>query len=161
MNNYSLRDRIKSSKKSRTLKQNRKLLVYGKMDEEAFRKFLKRDGRSASTADNVLSIVRGYEEFLRKLRQGKGLDQATPSDLEAFTSWYEETKGKSAKRQLWGIRYYYRFTTNEELRNKTSELRERRTARTRKPFRLKEFRGVNTDYVEKLNETGASEIGRG
>ena len=128
------------------------------MDEEGFRQFLKRGGRKPHTVGNVVRIVRSYEAYLHKFVEGKTIDQATPDDLEAYVKWYEKDQEISAKGQLWGIRYYYRFTGNRAMTRRASELREERTAKTRKAFLLRDFRGVNLDYVTKLEAAGIRDV---
>ncbi len=128
------------------------------MDEDAFRKFLKRGGRKPHVVDRIMKLIRSYEDYLKKYRERPSLDQATPDDLVAFTLWYEEEKRKSAKSPLWVIRYYYRFTKKDPMAQLTSQLREKRTSKTRKPFQLKEFRGVNTEYVTKLMKYGIRSV---
>ncbi len=128
------------------------------MDEEEFRQFLKRGGRKPHTVDNVVRIVRSYEVYLHKFVEGKTIDQATPDDLEAYVTWYEKDQEISAKGQLWGIRYYYRFTGNRAMTRRASELREERTAKTRKAFLLRDFRGVNLDYMTKLEAAGIRDV---
>lgn len=128
------------------------------MDEEEFRQVLKRGGRKPHTVDNVVRIVRSYEVYLHKFVEGKTIDQATPDDLEAYVTWYEKDQEISAKGQLWGIRYYYRFTGNRAMTRRASELREERTAKTRKAFLLRDFRGVNLDYMTKLEAAGIRDV---
>jgi hypothetical protein len=128
------------------------------MDEEAFRKFLKRGGRKSHTVNTIAKIVRSYEVYLQKFAEGKSVDQATPDDLEKYVEWFEFKEEISAKRQLWGIRYYYRFIGNRVMNQRASELREERTAKTRKSFRLRDFRGVNRSHVEKLEALGIRDV---
>lgn len=127
-------------------------------DEEAFRKFLKRSGRSPSATDRVVRFVRGYEDYLKKFHNEKNVNEATPTDLEAFTIWYEDNEGESAKLQLWAIRYYYEFTSNKSMERKAAQLREERTATKRKAFRLKDFRGVDPEYIAKLENMGIRNV---
>ncbi len=105
-----------------------------------------------------MRIVRSYEAYLIKFADGKELDGATPEDLETYVDWYEQEEEKSAKGQLWGIRYYYRFTGNRKMTIRASELREERTSKTRTDFRIREFRGVNVDYAAKLEANGIRDI---
>ena len=58
----------------------------------------------------------------------------------------------SAKIALWSIFPYYQFTKNQELELKASVLREIRIAKTRKPYILTKFMGVNPDHITKLAE---------
>lgn len=128
------------------------------LNEEAFRKFLQRGGRKPHTVDGVIKIVRRYEAYLHKYADGKNIDQATPEDVEIYVDWFENEEDTSAKRQLWGIRYYYRFLGNRPMTRRISELREERTAKTRKAFQLRDFRGVKLDLVSKLEAAGIRDV---
>jgi hypothetical protein len=121
------------------------------MDEKEFRKFLKRGGRSPSALERVIAYVKEFERYLQE-HPGKGLDEARPEDLEAYVAWIERTPKASAKSHLWAIRYYYEYVANEEMRLLSSALRQQRIKR--KPFPLKEFRGVNPEYVTRLAAAG-------
>jgi hypothetical protein len=128
------------------------------MDEKEFRKFLKRGGRKSHIVDTIVQILRRYEAYLTKFTGGKTLDEATPEDIEMYVQWYEEDQAKSVKGELWGIRYYYRFTGNRTMAARVSELREARTSKTRKSFRIRDFRGVNQGYVSKLEAVGIRDV---
>ena len=86
----------------------------------------------------------------------KGLDEADTADLEAFVALIEQKPKASAKGYLWGIGYYYEYTSNEEMRNFAGILREERI--DRRPFPLREFRGVNPEHVEKLAMVGIRNV---
>lgn len=124
------------------------------MDEE-FRKFLKRGGRSPSALERVIAYVKEFERYLQEYC-GKGLDEAEPEDLEAYVAWIERAPKTSAKSHLWAIRYYYEYVANEEMRLLSSALRQQRIKR--KPFPLKEFRGVNPEYVAGLAAAGIRNV---
>ena len=128
------------------------------MDENGFRKFLKRGGRKPHVVDTVVQILLRYEAYLDKFAEGKTPDNATPEDIEKYVRWYEEEQAKSAKGELWGIRYYYRFIGNRVMVIRVSELREVRISKTRKSFRIRDFRGVNEDYVGKLEAVGIRDV---
>ncbi|MFX1565386.1 MAG: DUF4332 domain-containing protein [Promethearchaeota archaeon] len=128
------------------------------MNEEAFRKFLKQGGRTPHTVDNIVKIVRRYEAYLQKFAEGKGIDEARHEDVEAYVEWFENEEETSAKGQLWGIRYYYRFTGNRALARRVAELREERTAKTRKSFFLRDFRGVDSKSVAQLEAAGIRDV---
>ncbi|MFX1318174.1 MAG: DUF4332 domain-containing protein [Promethearchaeota archaeon] len=128
------------------------------MDETAFRQFLKRGGRKPHVVDSIIHIVRSYEAYLRKYANGKTIDEATLEDITTYVTWFEEDQGTSTKRQLWAIRYYYRFTANREMANRVAEFREVRTRRTRKEFQLRDFRGINLEHVTKLEAAGICDV---
>jgi len=126
------------------------------MDGEGFQKFLKQGGRSLNAVKRATAYAATLEQFLQKQRGRKGLDDAHPEDLRAFVSLVEEKWKQRAKLYLWGIRYYYEYTSNEEMSDLARELRSQRIARA--PFALKEFRGVSPEYIEKLADTGIRNV---
>jgi len=122
------------------------------LDEVGFRKYLKRGGRTERVQEEVVRIVRGFEEFLRTQRNNRTLDKAQPKDLEEFTKWVEHEPKGSAKTHIWALRYYFAFSGMKDIERLTSELREGRITRT--PFKLAKFLGVKPDYVTKLASAG-------
>jgi predicted flap endonuclease-1-like 5' DNA nuclease len=122
------------------------------MDEEAFRKFLKRGGRSQSVAEKVARRVAEFERYLQENRNGMELDKAVPEDLKAFISHVEEKRKGAAKKYLHSIRYYYEYASNGEMRSLAGKLRQQKI--TQKPFPLRDFRGINPVHVEKLASLG-------
>jgi hypothetical protein len=123
------------------------------MDEEDFKKYLKRGGRSQSVLERVIRQVKLFEQYLQE--RDTTLDNASPGDLEAFVEFIETDK-KSAKNVLWAICYYYEYTSNGDMRSLASTLRGQRIKK--KPFSLKDFRGVNTNYIEKLATKGIKNV---
>jgi predicted flap endonuclease-1-like 5' DNA nuclease len=126
------------------------------MDEGKFQKFLKRGGRSANAVKRVLKYIKEFEAFLSEQRGGLTLDEAKADDLVQFVQQIETTPKTSAKSHLWGIRYYYRFTSNEPMCETAGELRSQRIKK--KPFPLSKFRGVNPKYVEALAGGGITNV---
>jgi len=122
------------------------------LDEEAFQKFLKRGGRSPRAAKGVIAMVLKYEQYLREERNLKGLDKAKPEDLEAFVSHIEEKRKEAAKKYLHGIRYYYEYAGNNEMRNLAANLRKQRIKQT--PFPLRDFLKINPVHIERLEALG-------
>ncbi len=118
------------------------------MNEEAFRKFLKREGRSQNAVKRAIAQVAQFEQYLRGQRDREELDKASPEDLEAFVSHVEEKRRGAAKLYLWSIRHYYDYTANETMRGLAGKLRQQRIKQT--PFSLKDFRGINPEHVQKL-----------
>ncbi len=123
--------------------------------EEGFRRFLKRGGRSENAAGRIIAYVREFERYLKGHRS-VGLNEADTEDLEAFVVWMEQKPKASAKGYLWGISYYYEYTSNQEMRDLAGILREQRIER--RPFPLSEFRGINPEYVEKLAAVGIQNV---
>jgi hypothetical protein len=128
------------------------------MDETGFRDFLKKDGRSLSVVKRCIRYVRDFEEYLRKYGSSRGLEEVNSKDLESYVECVEREPKASAKTHLWALRYYFEYVSNEEMRKLTGVLRGQRIKR--KPFVLKEFRGVNLEYVDKLVSVGVKNVGQ-
>jgi site-specific recombinase XerD len=107
-------------------------------------------------AKRVILQVAEFERYLRDHRDCNDLDKATPKDLEAFVLYADEKKKGSAKKYLHSIGYYYDYASNAEMRNIAGRLRRQRIAQ--KPFPLREFRGINRAYVEKLASVGIKNV---
>ena len=122
------------------------------MDAERFEAYLKRGGRSPDARQRVLHLVAEFEDYLITEREIQGLDDAEPEDLESFVAWIEREPEKSAKIHLWAINYYYGFTANQEMDTLASLLRQERIKR--KPFNLKDFRGVDPGDAASLEAVG-------
>lgn len=126
------------------------------MDKEAFGKFLKLGGRSQSMITRVILQVAEFERYLLIERGCKELDKATPKDLEAFVSHSEAKKKGSAKNYLHSIGYYYEYTSNQKMRGLAGKLRRQNIVE--KSFLLRDFRGVNPAYIEKLGALGIRNV---
>jgi hypothetical protein len=126
------------------------------MDEEEFRRFLKRGGRSQSAIDRCVKYVREFEGYLEERRPDVALDDASPEDLRGFVEWLEGAPKASANTHLWAVRYYFEYTSDGEMRSLAGELRAERIQR--KPFALGEFRGAHPGYVEKLAAVGVKNV---
>jgi hypothetical protein len=126
------------------------------MDEGAFRKFLKRGGRSQSVTQKVVMQVAEFERYLRENQDGRELDKAVPEDLKAFISHVEEKRKGAAKKYLHSIRYYYEYASNSEMRSLAGKLRQQKI--TQKPFPLRDFRRINPVHVEKLASLGTRNV---
>ncbi len=124
--------------------------------EREFRQFLKKSGRSPSAVDRCIRFVKEYEGYLKKNREGVDLDSSGPHDLEAYILWGEEKLGSKIKTHLWAIRYYYEFIGDEAMNRLASELRQQRIER--KPFRIRDFRGIDPVHVKKLEGVGIQNV---
>jgi hypothetical protein len=123
--------------------------------QEGFGGYLRRGGRSENAADRVISNVGQFEQYLREHR-GQQLDEATGEDLEAYVDWFERGTGKSAKGQLWAIRYYAQFCQDDDLAHLAGLLRQKRIKR--KAFPLKGFRGVAEDVTGRVAAAGIRNV---
>ena len=95
------------------------------MDEEDFRRYMKRNRRSQSATDRAVKFIKEFERFLQEHKDGKTLDQSSPENLIDFSSWGKTNLKHSVRLHLWGIRHYYKYVSNEKMYRLAGELRER------------------------------------
>lgn len=118
------------------------------MDEAEFRAYLKSNRRKASAIDQIVSFVLAFEEYLQDFYPDKKIEQASVESLESYVSWIESETGESASKALWALRYYFDFIGNQKNSDLSGDLRSERIKR--KPFYIRNFRGVNPDEIAKL-----------
>ena len=118
------------------------------MNETEFRAFLKRNRRKASAIEQIVSFVPSFEAYLAEHYPDKNIEQTTVESLESYVSWIESEPGESASKPLWALRYYFDFIENQELSDLAGELRSERIKR--KPFYVRNFRGVNPQDITSL-----------
>ena len=119
-----------------------------KMDEEGFRKYLKRKGKKLPVVDRNVESVKIFTSYLQEERN-KDLADATKEDLDSYVSMIEQKK-QSAKGALYTLMNYFHFLEDKELLTHANALRDERTKKTRKIFPIKEFLKVNQEHVKKL-----------
>lgn len=124
------------------------------MDRDDFEKYLKKGGRSVSAINRCIHHVSIFEDFLRDSRQGTGINYAELEDLSEFIRIADRDSKLNSKTLLWAIGYYYNYTGNFEMSNIARTMREERIIR--KPFPLKDFRGVDIEDLEILARQGIS-----
>lgn len=118
------------------------------MDEELFRKFLRRKGKKSNVVDRNVLVVKIFDAFLKDTRKSN-LSSLAKNDINAYVEKIEQEK-KSAKGVLYVLMNYFKFTGDENLLKHAIKLREERTKKTRRIFPLKEFLDINQAYVKKL-----------
>ena len=126
------------------------------MDKEGFEIYLQRGGRSPNAVKRCIKYVSTFEDYLRVSRQGTQLDDVKPDELIGFLKSLDKDAETKSKGYLWAIRYYYDFTDDPEICKLAGMLREEMMER--KPFSLKEFRGVDRDCVDALAENGIRNV---
>jgi hypothetical protein len=120
------------------------------MDEDNFRTFLKRAGKKEHVVDGLVSQVRAFENYLGEMGWG-GLEAVSGQEIEEYAETLSQSEIKARMR---GLALYYRFAGNEPLARLAGSLRERETAKSRRVFKLREFRGVKVEEVERLEALG-------
>jgi hypothetical protein len=126
------------------------------VNETEFRNFLKQNKRKDSAIEQIVTFVQAFEDFIQANYRNQAIDQTNAEALESYVSWLESETEESASKPLWALRYYFDFMGNRELSNLAGELRAERIKR--KPFLVGNFRGVNIDYVAKLEAQSIENI---
>jgi hypothetical protein len=126
------------------------------MNEEEFRKYLKRRGKKSAVVDRNVDILKNFISYLLEKRD-KDLNGVTTEDIDAFVIKIESKK-QSAKGYLYVLMNYFHFMSNKDLLHHTNTLRDKRTKRTRRIFPIKEFLSINQDYVMKLATLGIKNV---
>ena len=119
------------------------------VDMEEFKKHLRRRGKKEHVGQALVAYVQQFAAYLQEQR-GAELRSASTSDLEAFSGWVEEQQKGSARKVVRGIALYYEMIGQEDIAALARRIREEAIAKTRKVFALKDFRGVDEGYVQKL-----------
>ena len=135
------------------------------MDAITFHTWLKKQGRTEEVAERVIRLVAVYSDFLNSQTEYT-LNTANPTNLEAFVKYLESSDQlpthdgihPNAKSYLWALRYYYQYSNNQEMELYSARLREARIKR--KPFRLRDFRGVDPKQVSALEAVGIKHTGQ-
>jgi len=117
------------------------------LDEEGFRRYLKKIGKSERKIEFDIRNMKKFEEYLLK-HKGKKLEEAAPEDLKDFVNWAEET---GTKIWLWVFNRYYSYKQNDAMFCSTNELIGIQSV---KKAKLKDFLGVNRQYVQALKAEG-------
>ena len=127
------------------------------MNEEAFEKYLKKAGRKDNVRKKYIYFVKGFEQYLNEYKSITHARQATPDDIDGYIIFYEKKTKKSARTILYALIQYYKSLSNIQMATKAEELRVPR--KTKKPvYPLKEFLGIDPDYIKKLSSVGISNV---
>jgi hypothetical protein len=128
------------------------------VDKEGFRKFLRKGGKSQRITEAAIAHVEEFECYLKKQANGKELDKANPEDLDTFISWIEKDEDLAAKKYMLAIRYFYEFVPNDEMANLASFRWNERLVSSGVPLKLKEFQGINSADLVKLENAGIRDV---
>lgn len=118
------------------------------MNEQGFRKFLKKAGKQEHVVEELVNQVRAFEIFLAG-KKGIGADEARKKDVQDYVNTIEPDR---VKVHIRGLILYFKFIEKLELAHFAHAFREAGTAKTRQSFKLRNFRGVDLDSVAKLEQ---------
>jgi hypothetical protein len=116
------------------------------MDEEGFISFMKKKRKTPNTIDACVENAKEFEVYLEQL--GKSGETATVDDLESFT--VDNVDKKRVSKYMWTLTYYFLFIEDKALLKAAKQIREGRIKVKRKPFKLKDFRGVKPEHTAAL-----------
>ena len=129
------------------------------MDEEGFRSFLKKQRRSVGTIQTCIDFTLIFEQYLKKHRKEKTVENAKIADLEAFIDWGKKEIG-SMNSYLWALGRYFEYSEHESLRKWVNQMRQSEIAKKRgkgKKLLLRKIHGVKEEDVKKLESEGVSD----
>ncbi|UCE95844.1 MAG: DUF4332 domain-containing protein [Candidatus Bathyarchaeota archaeon] len=126
------------------------------MNEEEFRKYLKRRGKKLAVVDRNVQVLKDFISYLLEKRE-KNLDDAETDDIDAFVAEIEARK-QSAKGYLYVLMNYFHFLGDKDLLRHANTLRDERTKKTRRIFPIKEFLNINQDHAKKLAAFGIRNV---
>jgi len=126
------------------------------MDEEDFRKFMKKQRRSQGTMDSCVNFTRVFEEYLIAHFSQIDLNEAQPEQLDAFLAW---GKGEyaSMNSHLWALSRYYEYTGNDTMRRYANQIRSLKIEKgrlNRPSLSLKEIVGIKSEHLGALERIG-------
>ncbi len=127
------------------------------MDRQGFEKYLKRFGKKPHVVEGLIKQVEQFEEYLG-CEKGKGLDAADAADLRDYVAVLKAGKPGLARIKVRGLALYYQFSGYPSLASIASQIREKEITKTRKVFKLRDFRGVNQDDITKLEAIGIGNV---
>jgi predicted flap endonuclease-1-like 5' DNA nuclease len=119
------------------------------LDEEGFRRYLKKTGKSEKRCESEVHHVREFEDYLSR-HKNKKLGAETSEDLKGFVEW-AEGKRENVNVLLWVLNRYYSFTSNDLMSCAVNELL---GSNYMKEYNLKEFLGVNHQHIQALRKEG-------
>jgi hypothetical protein len=118
-------------------------------DEETFRQFLRRMGKKAHVVDELAAQVGRFETYLAEAGY-RELETVIPADLDAYAAAVETRQPGASGKAVRGLALCYHFTGRSEMVARASQIHEQKTAKQRRIFPLKEFRGIDPAHIEKL-----------
>lgn len=123
------------------------------LDEEGFRRYLKKIGKSEKRCEYEVHNVKRFEEYLSR-QKNKKLGEETPEDLADFVYWAKGKREKGSARGnilLFILARYYRCVSNDLM---FCAVNEKTGIEFTKKGNLKNFLGVNHQHTQALRKEG-------
>lgn len=119
------------------------------LDEEGFKRYLRKIGKSEKRCDSEVSNVKKFEEYLLR-HKNRMFGAETPEDLRGFVNW-AEGKREKINVLLWVLNRYYTCVSNDLMFCAVNELI---GSEFTKKGNLKDFLGVNRQHAQALRKEG-------
>ena len=119
------------------------------LDEQGFRRYLKKTGKSEKRCESEVRNVRKFEEYLSR-HKNKKFGAETPEDLRDFVFWAEGRR-ENVNVLLWVLNRYYSCVSNDLMFCAVNELL---GLDYMKKGNLKDFLGVNHQHTQALRREG-------
>ena len=123
------------------------------IDKDSFRKYLKNKGKKDNVVDRNINTV---NTFLSSTSH-KTSSNISKDDIQEYVEYLESDR-KSAKGFLYVMMNYFKFLNDIELYSYSAKLREERTSKTRRKFKLKQFLGVDKKIIGRLEKVGITDV---
>lgn len=120
------------------------------MDESGFQEFLEKKRKSENTIKTSIDVAKEFESYLHP--RNLSTDRISNKELELLIR--ESIDSKRMSKFLWSLSYYFLFIGRNDLLKTANDMRGRAIKKVRKPFKLREFRGIKPDHIEKLASLG-------
>jgi NADP-dependent 3-hydroxy acid dehydrogenase YdfG len=119
------------------------------LDEESFKRYLKKTGHTEKRCESEFSRLRKFEDYLSK-HKNKKMGAETPEDLKDFVAWAQGKK-ENTNVLLWVLNRYYNCTSNDLMYCAVNELL---GLDYLAKYNLKDFLGVNHQHTQALRKEG-------
>jgi hypothetical protein len=115
---------------------------------------LKRAGKKEHVVNGLVDQVRAFEAYLSQEGRAE-VDAAQAEDIQDYAQALAPRERKKCMR---GIALYYQWSGNGPLAKLATSIREQEVAKTRRPFRLRKFRGIDAGAVGQLEAIGIDNV---
>ncbi|MFW9850657.1 MAG: DUF4332 domain-containing protein [Candidatus Thorarchaeota archaeon] len=126
------------------------------MDEDDFRKYLKKSGRKNTAINQITEYTQEFEKFFMNRHPSSQIDEVSILDLEDFVAEIESESKVSANKHLWALWYLFDFLGEEDIMKTAKEMRSERIKRL--PFKLEKFMDVNEEHIAALKKHGIGNV---
>jgi hypothetical protein len=124
------------------------------MDDEGFISYLKKKRKTERTISSCVENAQRFEAFLKE--GGKTSKDSSEEDLDSFVS--SDLGGKNVAKFMWTLQYYFSYIEHDTMLMYSRTVREEHTAKSRRPFKLQDFKDVNQESIRTLSAAGIETV---